>query len=41
MLQWLVDDIINRLKLIGNDGQAIYHLDKEPAARVFWHVSCP
>jgi len=45
MLQWFVDeqieeetnvdDIINQLKLIGNDGQAIYHLDKELATRVF------
>jgi ferritin len=45
MLQWFVDEqkeeeanadeIINQLKLIGNDGQAIYHLDKELAARVF------
>jgi ferritin len=45
MLQWYVDeqkeeeanadDIINQLKLIGNDGQAIYHLDKELATRIF------
>ena len=45
MLQWFVDEqieeetnvdnIINHLKLIGNDGQAIYHLDKELASRVF------
>ena len=45
MLQWFVDEqkeeeanadeIINQLKLIGNDGQAIYHLDKELAARIF------
>lgn len=45
MLQWYVDeqkeeesnadDIINQLKLIGNDGQAIYHLDKELGTRIF------
>ena len=45
MLQWFVDeqieeeantdDIINQLKLIGNDGQAIYLLDKELGSRVF------
>jgi len=45
MLQWFVDeqteeetnvdDIINQLKLIGDDGQGIYHLDKELATRVF------
>ncbi len=45
MLQWFVDeqieeeantdDIINQLKLIGNDGQAIYHLDKELGSRTF------
>jgi len=45
MLQWFVDEqieeetnadeIIHQPKLIGNDGQAIYHLDKELAARVF------
>jgi ferritin len=45
MLQWFVDEqieeeanvdeIISQLKLIGKDGQAIYHLDKELATRVF------
>jgi ferritin len=45
MLQWFVDeqkeeeanadDILNQLKLIGEDGQGIYHLDKELAARIF------
>lgn len=45
MLQWYVDEqmeeeanvdaIINQLKLIGDNGQAIYLLDKELATRVF------
>jgi len=45
MLQWYVDEqteeesnvteILDQLKLIGEDGQAIYHLDKELATRAF------
>ncbi|MDD4921706.1 MAG: ferritin [Bacteroidales bacterium] len=51
MLQWYVDeqieeetnvdDIINQLKLIGDDGQAIYLLDKELATRVFVDPTLP
>jgi ferritin len=45
MLQWYVDEqteeennvtaILDQLNLIGEDGQAIYHLDKELSTRVF------
>lgn len=45
MLQWYVDeqieeeatvqDLLNRLKLIGSDGSALYMLEKELSARVF------
>jgi len=51
MLQWFVDeqieeetnvdDIINQLKLIGDDGQGIYHLDKELATRIFVDPTLP
>jgi ferritin len=51
MLQWFVDeqieeetnvdDIINQLKLIGKDGQAIYHLDKQLATRIFVDPTLP
>jgi ferritin len=45
MLQWFIDEqveeeenaqaIIDQLKLIGEDGAAVYYLDKEMATRVF------
>jgi len=45
MLQWFIDEqaeeesnvltILDQLNLIGEDGQAIYHLDKELATRIF------
>jgi len=51
MLQWYVDEqaeeeknvteILDQLKLIGNDGQAIYLLDKELATRVFVDPTLP
>jgi ferritin len=51
MLQWYVDEqmeeesnvdeIINQLKLIGDNGQAIYLLDKELATRVFVDPTIP
>lgn len=51
MLQWYVDEqieeesnvdeIINQLKLIGDNGQAIYLLDKELATRVFVDPTLP
>lgn len=51
MLQWFVDEqieeesnvdeIINQLKLIGDNGQAIYLLDKELSTRVFVDSTAP
>ena len=51
MLQWYVDEqieeeanvdeLISQLKLIGEDGQGLYHLDKELATRVFVDPTLP
>jgi len=45
MLQWFIDEqteeennaieIIDQIKLLGKEGQGIYHLDKELATRIF------